>query len=203
MTSDDRYWELLDHLPVGVYRTTVDGRILECNQALVTILGFDEVEQLKHQDVRQFYLRAEDRSTHQEQLSVHGTYFSEFQLLTRDHRTIWVRDFPRATRGPDGQVQAYDGIMVDISELKRMEAEREAVIRDLQHALDNIRTLHDLLPICAQCKKVRDDQGYWEAVEGYLLKHANIKFSHGLCPECVDQLYPELRARRRGTVPGI
>ncbi|MBI4911798.1 MAG: PAS domain-containing protein [Acidobacteria bacterium] len=191
-TSDsDRFHELLDHLPVGVYRTTVDGRILECNQALAGILGFPDPAACRFQNVQQFYIRQEDRVTHLEQLSALGTVFTEFQFLTHDHRVIWVRDYPRAVLNPGGQVQYFDGIIVDVSELKRSEAERESLILELKRALENIRVLSELLPICSSCKKVRDDHGYWEAVEGYLLKHANIKFSHGLCPACARALYPD------------
>jgi tetratricopeptide (TPR) repeat protein len=64
--------------------------------------------------------------------------------------------------------------------------------RELRNALLKVRTLQGLLPICAQCKKIRDDQGYWKQVEQYVSEHTEAQFSHGLCPECVRVLYPEL-----------
>jgi FixJ family two-component response regulator len=77
-------------------------------------------------------------------------------------------------------------------ERKRAEQERERLISDLQEALANIKTLRGLLPICASCKKIRDDSGYWSQLEIYLRSHAEVDFSHGLCPDCIIQLYPEL-----------
>ena len=61
----------------------------------------------------------------------------------------------------------------------------------LEKKLAEIKTLQGILPICAQCKKIRDDQGYWQQVEEYMQSHANIEFSHGICPECMQILYPD------------
>jgi PAS domain S-box-containing protein len=87
-------------------------------------------------------------------------------------------------------------IIRDITERKRMEEtareianEREKLIKDLQYALDNIKTLQGLIPICANCKKIRDDKGYWNQVEGYIMKHTGATFTHGCCPECMEKLY--------------
>jgi AmiR/NasT family two-component response regulator len=76
----------------------------------------------------------------------------------------------------------------DLMELRRLNIE-------LQLALDNVKALKGLLPICAGCKKIRDDKGYWEGVETYIKKHADVEFSHGLCPECLTRLYPEYKPK--------
>jgi PAS domain S-box-containing protein len=80
----------------------------------------------------------------------------------------------------------------DITERKRMEEEREKLIRELQDALANIKTLHGLLPICSYCKKIRDDKGYWNRIESYIQDHSGAEFTHGMCPECLKKLYPDL-----------
>jgi CheY-like chemotaxis protein len=74
----------------------------------------------------------------------------------------------------------------------RMETERKELMRKLQAALDEIKTLSGIIPICASCKKIRNDSGYWEAVEDYIEHHSDAQFSHGVCPECSARLYPEL-----------
>lgn len=79
-----------------------------------------------------------------------------------------------------------------ITTRKQAEAERENLIRDLQSALANVKTLRKLLPICAGCKKIRDDEGYWQSVEGYMLHHADIRFSHGLCPDRLREYHADL-----------
>ena len=71
-------------------------------------------------------------------------------------------------------------------------AELEVIIQELQNALAEVKTLRGILPICANCKKIRDDKGYWSQVETYVAKHSAAKFSHGICPECAKKLYPEI-----------
>ena len=74
----------------------------------------------------------------------------------------------------------------------QMERERAELTRKLQQALDEVKTLSGLLPICANCKKIRDDSGYWQQIESYIAKHSQAAFTHGLCPECAKKLYPEI-----------
>jgi PAS domain-containing protein len=83
----------------------------------------------------------------------------------------------------------------DISERKQDEQERERLIRELQDALAKIKTLHGLLPICAHCKKIRDDKGSWNHLEKYVAERTEAVFSHGICPECAKKHYPEYLGR--------
>jgi YesN/AraC family two-component response regulator len=77
----------------------------------------------------------------------------------------------------------------DLTELRRLNNE-------LKIALDNMKVLSGLLPICANCKKIRDDKGYWEAVDGYFSKHSDVQFTHGICPDCIEKYYPEFKPRK-------
>ena len=63
------------------------------------------------------------------------------------------------------------------------------MIRDLQKALSEVKKLSGFLPICASCKKIRDDKGYWNQVEVYIRDHSEAQFSHGICPDCKKKLY--------------
>lgn len=65
-------------------------------------------------------------------------------------------------------------------------------IEELRKAIEKIRTLRGIIPICAGCKKIRNDQGYWQQVEVYVKNHSDAEFSHGLCPECLTIMYPDL-----------
>jgi len=80
----------------------------------------------------------------------------------------------------------------DITKHKKIEKEREKLISELQEALANIRTLKGLLPICSACKKIRDDEGYWSQMESYIQERSEAEFSHGICPDCAKELYPDL-----------
>jgi len=74
--------------------------------------------------------------------------------------------------------------------------EREGLITQLQDALSRVKLLSGFLPICASCKKIRDDKGYWQQIEAYIRDHSEAEFSHGICPECAKTLYPEFFKRR-------
>lgn len=77
----------------------------------------------------------------------------------------------------------------DIEQRKKAEEEKELLIGELKEALDNVKVLSGLVPICARCKKIRDDEGYWNNLETFLENHSDILFSHGMCQECSDELY--------------
>ncbi|MBU4260354.1 MAG: response regulator [Proteobacteria bacterium] len=76
------------------------------------------------------------------------------------------------------------------SRMVRMQEELSAQVRELREAIDHIKTLQGIIPICSFCKKIRDDQGYWAQVEAYVSRHSDARFSHGICPECLKKNYP-------------
>ena len=80
----------------------------------------------------------------------------------------------------------------NITELIRYGREREKLITDLNQALSKVKKLSGLLPICAHCKKIRDDKGYWNQIESYLHKHSDAELSHGICPECAEKFYSDM-----------
>lgn len=80
----------------------------------------------------------------------------------------------------------------DITESRKNEEAREKLYQELKNALGEVKVLSGMLPICASCKKIRDDKGYWNQVETYISKRTDTVFSHGICPECVSKLYPNV-----------
>ncbi len=80
---------------------------------------------------------------------------------------------------------------------KTAEDKREEAIREREKALDDIKILNGLIPICSSCKKIRDDRGYWNQLEVYIKNHSEADFSHGICPECAKRLYPELYGKEK------
>ena len=78
------------------------------------------------------------------------------------------------------------------NKLSSLSGEQRELIAKLQDALANIRTLKGLLPICASCKKIRDDKGYWSQIEVYVRDHSDAEFSHGLCPDCARKYFDEI-----------
>jgi PAS domain S-box-containing protein len=102
---------------------------------------------------------------------------------------------------PDSENRVIYSAARDITERKRVEEERDALVRQLQAALAEVQTLREILPICSYCKKIRDDENYWQTVEAYMSQVTGMKFSHGICPTCyeaeVEPLLYELEERSR------
>ena len=87
---------------------------------------------------------------------------------------------------------ANEKLLAEIEERKKAEAEKEKLILELRKALQEVKVLSGFLPICASCKKIRDDKGYWNQIEEYIRKHSHAEFSHGICPDCSKKLYPDI-----------
>lgn len=85
---------------------------------------------------------------------------------------------------------------VQMLELRRVLADR---VKELEGALSQVKVLQGLLPICSYCKKVRDDQNYWQKVDSYISDRTNVQFSHGICPECFDRVASEVKAWTEGS----
>ena len=90
-----------------------------------------------------------------------------------------------------GMEREQEALQREIQERRRTEAEKEALIGELQAALDEVRTLQGLIPICAGCHQIRDDAGFWQRLESYFEDRSDARFSHGLCPDCARRLYPD------------
>jgi len=107
-----------------------------------------------------------------------------------ENRHIWIRDMITSSVSSPGEVRIR-GYMQNITPGKEAEIARNKYIKELREALDSIRTLHGLLPICAWCKKIRDDKGYWQQVEVYIKERSDADFTHSICPECRKKVEEE------------
>lgn len=85
----------------------------------------------------------------------------------------------------------------DMMALRLLNGKLQLRNKALEEALGQVKTLSGLLPICASCKKIRDDEGYWQQVEIYIRNRSNADFTHGLCPDCKETLYADLESKRR------
>jgi PAS domain S-box-containing protein len=114
-----------------------------------------------------------------------GSYVAIFKGRT-------LRAYVEPMRTPNGAITGCIGIALDFTEQKQLEEQREQLIEELRNALADIKTLRGLLPICAWCKKIRDDRGYWNQIEAYISDHSDARFTHGICPECQKKENQEL-----------
>ena len=94
-----------------------------------------------------------------------------------------------------GLTELVDTIDVQKRKIEKRTAELTQANQELEEAMKDIKTLSGLLPICSNCKNIRDDQGYWQQVEHYVQGHSQATFTHSLCPDCIRKLYPEIAER--------
>lgn len=94
-------------------------------------------------------------------------------------------------RDSRGRIKGRLILIRDITRRKTAEAEKERLYTELKASMEQTRKLQGLLPICAHCKNIRDDEGYWHQVDDYVTRHSDATFSHGICPDCMKTLYPD------------
>ena len=189
-------------VPDIIYRLDPHGRITFVSDS-VKRYGYQPEELLGTNVIEIVYPEDKEKTVHkikERRTGARSTKSFETRLLTKNDTPVSFLVFIISAEGlysPAklglGTFLGTQGIARDITERKRAEEEREKLIANLQEALDNIKTLKGLLPICAGCKKIRDDKGYWNQIEAYIRDHSEAEFSHGICPECFKKLYPDLK----------
>lgn len=191
--AEARYSVLFASVPVGLYRAAPEGAILDANPAFVEMLRYPNKGTLLAVGMPALYLDTEDFRKWHGRMEENGVARNfEARLRTYDGEPLWVENSARATR--DGRVGrvVYEGSIENINERKLAEDERERLILELQDAIAKVKTLGGLLPICAECKKIRDDKGYWNQIEEFIQTHSEAEFTHSFCPDCMKNLYPEV-----------
>lgn len=178
----------------GLMLTSPDGTILDANPSACRIFGRTREEILRagrqgvleSSDPRLESLIAERTRT--------GRAHGELTALRKDGSTFPIEFSSVVFETSEGNPRTCL-IIRDISERKAAEIERDRLIHKLQNAMARVKRLSGLLPICAACRKIRDQQGSWHNLETYIRHHTEADFTHGICPDCRLKLYPE-------TLPG-
>lgn len=162
------------------------------------MLGFvdDEISnELAEWDKR---LHPEDREAVYKDLNDHlqgktPFYYNEHRLLCKDGSYLWILDRGKIfSWTEEGKPLRVVGTHTDIHVRKEAELENQRLVLELSNALDKVNLLSGFLPICASCKNIRDDKGYWNQIESYISEHSEAEFSHAICPACTQKLYPGL-----------
>jgi PAS domain S-box-containing protein len=176
----------------GFFDTSIDmlcmlgfnGHFRRLNRAWERTLGFTREELMSrpfiefvHPDDRERTLKqnAEVRSGGQ-------ALAFENRYLCKDGSFRWFR----WNAAPDSPREVIYSVARDVTESRQAEEEREQLVRELQSALAEVKTLREILPICSYCRKIRDDKNFWHSVEDYISAHTATLFSHGICPSCME-----------------
>ncbi len=207
--SERRLADIVEFLPDPTWVIDADGRVIAWNRAMERTTGIDKKEMIGKGNrayAVPFYGKPRPLLIDLV-LKRDSQWEKEYLTLTeRDGLPVESESF-HPSMGDGGRFfseaagRLYDAqgnivgaieTLRDITTAKRTEQDRERLITELQDALTKVRTLSGLLPICASCKKIRNDEGYWDQIESFISKHSHAEFSHSICPECARKLYPDL-----------
>jgi len=188
--SETRYRRLFETARDGILILDADtGEIFDINPFLIEMLGYPHEALLGKRlwEIGAFRDIEASKAAFLELQSKGYVRYEDLPLETRDERHIDV-EFVSNVYSVDHRRVIQCNIR-DITRRKRIEEERRKLIYDLQDALTKIKRLQGLLPICASCKKIRDDKGYWNELEAYISDHSEAEITHGFCPDCLKNLY--------------
>lgn len=173
----------------AIYGKNLDSVIISWNAAAERIFGYTAGEIIGRSIAILFPLDRRDELLDIMSAIRRGEVVGirESERLHKDGQVIPISLTTSPIRNNEGKVIGASGIARDISRQKKAEAERQRLIQKLSDTLRQVKTLNGLLPICASCKRIRDDRGYWQQVETYISSHSNASFTHGICPECVKK----------------
>ena len=191
-----REWQTtFDSVNDAICLINMEGKIQQCNKAMTNLLG-----KTAHEVIGSTCWEL----VHHTSEPIEGCPFIK---LRETHQRETIR-FPSGDRmlqvtvdpvfSEGGDLIHVVHIISDITALNRAEEQQKNLISELQNALAKVKTLSGFLPICANCKKIRDDKGYWNQIETYIRDHSEADFSHGLCPECAKNLYPGFELSSNG-----
>jgi PAS domain S-box-containing protein len=178
--------KLIENMKDGILVVDNQGRVVDVNQALKRLLDMKTPSPIG-QEVAAIFPKWNELQPDSEAEDGIG---QEVIMPDSPKRYLNVHLIRLRDRQQNEQCKLL--ILRDMTARKQLEREREELISTLQEALGQVKTLKGLLPICANCKKIRDDSGYWQDVAVYIRNHSEAEFSHGICPDCMIGLYPEL-----------
>ena len=191
-----QYTELYDFAPTGYFSLARDGTILAVNLTGVRLLGLERARLLK----RRFTLLVSEADRPVFNAFLAKTFAGkdregcEVALLRAEAAPLFVHVEAVVSAGR----RECRAAVLDVTRHHQAEAERERLVQELEAALARVKLLSGLLPICANCKRIRNDEGYWKQLEGFISSHSEATFSHGICPDCLHTLYPELEQQVLG-----
>jgi PAS domain S-box-containing protein len=182
----------------AIYGLNLDGSLISWNRAAEKIFGYRAEEIIGHSIALLFPFDQRDELIDNLQQIKRGESVGRYETLRvrKDGQFIPVSITVSPIKDETGKIIGASAIARDITARKREERERTELIQELTDALKQVRTLTGLLPICASCKRIRDDRGYWQQVETYISSHTSATFTHGICPECLKRVKDEHAAAK-------
>lgn len=195
LLSEERLKMVLEGSQQGFWDWNIATGEVQRNDRWAQMLGYSSIMEFEDTtDTWTNSIHPDDRDAAWASINDHlegrtTSHKMEYRMLTKEGGFKWILDHAKIVQRDDnGKPIRMSGTHIDISDRKQLEKEKEDLIKSLQDALNEIKTLKGIIPICSYCHSIRNDKGAWNQLEAYISTHSEAQFSHGICPKCVDKV---------------
>lgn len=187
---------IIDNANIWLNVLDANADVVIWNKAAEQISGYSKDEVIGHSKIWEWSYPDEAYRTEIYQKAadiIEGEEIKGFEttIQSKDGKQKTMSWYSRNLLDDDGKIKGSIALGIDVTDRIRAEKERDKMVLNLQSALDEVKQLSGLIPICANCKKIRDDKGYWNQIEQYIEAHSEAYFSHSICHECAEELYKD------------
>jgi len=193
LLNEERLKMVLEGSEQGFWDWDIKTGMVKRNDRWAQMLGYATVKEFEdNTDTWTNAIHPDDRETAWASINDHlegrtDRHKLEYRMLTKDGGYKWVLDHAKIVLrdATSDEPLRMSGTHTDITGRKKMEQERDELIASLHDALNEIKTLKGIIPICSYCHSIRNDEGAWDKIEAYISRHSDAQFSHGICPKCL------------------
>ena len=199
--NESLFFALSEFSPAGIYLTNKDGDCLYSNRQWQKMAGLSAEEAigegwkkaLHPDDIKEIF------SKWNKVVETQGEWNFEYRFVNQETEEItWVLGLAKPLYDEKGILKGYIGLNIDITKDKLKNEEiRNQLHEELEYAHSQLERLQGILPICASCKKIRDSNSNWKEIDQYIVENTNADLSHGICPDCLQKLYPGYYNKKR------
>ena len=194
LLNEERLKMVLEGSELGFWDWNIESGEVKRNDRWAQILGYSTIDEFEDDtDTWTNSIHADDRDAAWKSISNHKeglteSHKMEYRMLAKDGSYRWILDQAKIVQRDDnGLPLRMSGTHSDITERRKLEEERDKLVQSLQTALSEISTLKGIIPICAYCKEIRNEEGAWDQMEAYITDNSEAQFSHGVCPKCLPR----------------
>ncbi len=195
--TDSLFYALSEFSPAGIYLTDKDGDCLYVNRTWQEMAGISADEArgkgwkagLHPEDMESIF------ANWYKVVETRGQWNFEYRFINqKTGKTAWLLGMAKPLYNKTDELRGYLGLNIDItSERIRREQDKRRLESDLDDARHQLKQLHGILPICASCQKIRDENNVWKEFDRYVQEESEARVSHGLCPDCIDDYFPNAK----------
>jgi PAS domain S-box-containing protein len=191
--SEEKFRDLYENAPSAYFSVGTDSIIRNCNKRAEELIGYTKQEMIGR-SMFELYSNAPDGKAVSEEFFKRlmvGKAANDVELKIKrsDNTDVWVSISKNTVVDEDGGIVESRFMIIDISDRKRVEEKRVRFIGEMKEIISEVKKLSGLLPICSNCKRIRDDEGDWKQIEQYISEHFKVEFTHSICPDCVNKYY--------------